>query len=345
MEPQFRFEIEFSSSKGIEALLILILRKLAMVKRSEQELSDVEQRTKDIYIEQHKNFTKDERIFQRFLTVALDPSTYDLPAEWFQGKTVLDAGCGNTGYIQVAMHRLGAKKITCLDLGEGWIPELKKVTDKFSIPSSAIEFVSGSTNELPFADNSFDFVISNGVVMHLETIALAEKAMAELTRVAAPGGSVYVYTGVDKAGIVDRYLVPALRQAYVEDDEFRTFVDNINTESVVQQLKECYATAQKFDSELPDVFGELIGALFTLDTATFTQNLLQVPVQQGPQLSQAWAVECMEKLGLKNVRRVKERYWQRNDFRRFLAPLHYRVDLPIPKMLYGNGHVKMIAEK
>jgi ubiquinone/menaquinone biosynthesis C-methylase UbiE len=316
-----------------------------MVEQVDAILSDIERRTKDIYIEQHKNFTKDERIFERFLTVALDPTTYDLPADWFKGKTVLDAGCGNTGYIQVAMHRLGAKKITCLDLGEDWIPELKKVTEKFSVPTEQIEFVAGSTNELPFDDNSFDLVISNGVIMHLESVTLAETALAELSRVAAPGGQVYVYTGIDRPGIVDRYLVPALRQAYVEDEEFRSFVDNIDCADVVGQLRDCYETALKFDRNLSPVFSDAIGSLFTLDTATFIQNLLQVPVQQAPKLSEAWAIDRMSKLGLRNIRRVKERYWQRNDYRRFLAPIHYRLDLSIPKILYGNGHVKIVAEK
>jgi ubiquinone/menaquinone biosynthesis C-methylase UbiE len=312
---------------------------------SGKALSDVERRTKDIYIEQHKNFTKDERIFNRFLTVAVDPATYDLPQDWFKGKSILDAGCGNTGYIQVAMHKLGVGKITCLDLGEDWIPELRKVTEKYSIPSEKIDFVAGSTNDLPFEDGTFDLVISNGVLMHLETVELAEKALAELTRVTVPGGYTYAYTGIDKPGIIDRFLLPALRQAYVEDDEFRLFIDNIDPTAVVQQMRECYRTALEFDATLPKSFYELIGALFTLDTATFTQNALQVPVQQGPKLTEAWAVEKLEKLGMKNVRRVKERYWQREDYRRYLAPIHYRLDLSIPKMLYGNGHVKVIAEK
>jgi hypothetical protein len=80
-------------------------------KHGSNQYSAVELRTKEIYIEQHKTFTKDESIFNRFLEVALDPATYDLPINWFNGKTILESGCGNTGYIQVAMYRLGAKKV------------------------------------------------------------------------------------------------------------------------------------------------------------------------------------------------------------------------------------------
>lgn len=307
--------------------------------------SDVELRTKEIYIEQHKNFTKDQTIFNRFLEVAMSPATYDLPEGWFQGKNVLDVGCGNTGYMQVAMHRLGAKSITCVDIGDDWIPELVKVTTQFNVPRTQIKCFSGSITDLPFKDNSFDFVINNGVIMHLESVDAASQAIRELGRVTARGGSLYIYTGVDKPGLVDRYILPALRQAYTEDAEFRDFVDTIDPADVASQINECFKTGSEKDPRLPAGLGPLLASLFTLDSATFTQNALQVPMQQGPKLSEDWAREQLYKLGMKNIRRVPERYWVRNDIRRYLAPLHYRLDLKIPRMLYGNGHVKMVCEK
>lgn len=310
-----------------------------------RKYSDIELRTKEIYIAQHKNFTKDETIFNRFLEVASDPATYDLPVEWFKGKDVLDVGCGNSGYMQVAMHRLGASSITCVDIGDDWIPELMKVTTQFKVPQAQIKCFSGSITDLPFKDNSFDLVINNGVIMHLETVQMAERGISELARVTDRGGSMYIYTGVDQPGIVDRYIFPALRQAYVEDAEFRRFIDTLDAADVRAQLTECFETASRKDPRIPAGLGAQIAALFSLDTANFTQNALQPPMQQGAKLTEAWAREQLYRLGMKNIRRVSERYWMRNDVRRYLAPLHYRLDLPIPRMLYGNGHVKMIAEK
>jgi ubiquinone/menaquinone biosynthesis C-methylase UbiE len=307
--------------------------------------SEVELRTKEIYIEQHKNFTKDETIFNRFLQVAMDPATYDLPADWFKGKSVLDVGCGNTGYIQVAMHRLGAKSITCVDIGDDWIPELVKVTTRFKVPRTQINCISGSILDLPLQDNSFDFVINNGVIMHLETVEMASKAIEELVRVTARGGNMYIYSGVDRPGIMDQYILPALRQAYAENPEFRDFVDTIDPADVASQINECFKTASEKDPRILPSLGPLLASLFTLDSATFTQNALQVPVQQGPKLSEDWARERLQWLGMQDIRRVPERYWLRNDFRRYLAPLHYRLDLKIPRMLYGNGHVKMTSKK
>jgi ubiquinone/menaquinone biosynthesis C-methylase UbiE len=41
---------------------------------------------------------------------------------------------------------------------------------------------------MPFKDESFVFVASNGVLMHLETIEMADEAIAELTRVTKKEG-------------------------------------------------------------------------------------------------------------------------------------------------------------
>ena len=150
--------------------------------------STIEKKTKEIYIEQHKNYLKDSAIFKRHLESAQDLDTYDLPAEFFKGKTVLDAGCGNSGYFQVAMYNLGVNHVTCLDIGEDWKPELAKILNQHNIPIDFCDYVSGSTTDLPFDNEAFDFVASNGVIMHLETVEMAELAINELSRVARRGG-------------------------------------------------------------------------------------------------------------------------------------------------------------
>ena len=310
-----------------------------------QTYTDIERRTKEIYIAQHRNYIKDKTIFNRFLNVASNPATYDLPKEFFSGKTVLDAGCGNTGYFQLAMITLGVKKISCLDLGIDWIPELKNVVEEYNIKQDSIDYVEGSTTKLPFGDESFDFVASNGVIMHLETMADASVAIQELSRVTKRGGCLYIYSGVDSPGIVDRYIVPALRNAYAEDDSFRSFVDNLDHKKISDQLKQCFTEAQAFDQSISTDMIDKLQRLFTLDSSTFTQNMLQVPIQQGPSLGFDWIKAQLESLGLKNIRRVKEQYWVRNDFRKYLAPLHYYREAEISRLLYGNGHVKVVCEK
>ena len=310
-----------------------------------EKYSEIEKKTKNVYINQHKNYDIDASIFQRHFNHAVDPKSYDLDADFFKGKHVLDAGCGNSGYFQVAMHALGARKVTCLDIGTDWQPELEKIVLKHGVPEGFCEMVEGSTTSLPFGDEAFDFVASNGVLMHLESIEMAKTALRELARVTVGGGRLYAHIGIDKPGIVDRYIVKSLRLAYIEDLEFRSFIDNLNPDDMVFQLGEIYSSAINIDRSLNSSLSELIGELFTLDSATFLQNMLQVPVQQGPLLSEQWGIATMSGLGLVKIRRVPEAYWIRNDFRKYLAPIHHRLDTPISKLFYGNGHVKLVAEK
>jgi ubiquinone/menaquinone biosynthesis C-methylase UbiE len=305
----------------------------------------VEKKTKQIYIEQHKNYSIDKSIFNRFLNVAKEPATYGLSKKYFKNKSILDAGCGNSGYFQIAMKSLLASKITCLDIGVDWIPELKNVISSYNLSQDSFEYVEGSICKLPFADESFDFVVSNGVIMHLETLDHCVNALRELTRVTKKGGYLYVYSGIDSPGIVDKYIVPALRRAYMEDNSFQKFIDTLDHKKITTELIEAFVKAQVFDKSISKAFIKSIESLFTLDSKTFTQNMLQVPAQHGPRLDFIWIETQLKILGFKNIKRIKERYWKRNDYRKYLAPLHYFRKKKLAKVLYGNGHVKVLAKK
>ena len=185
------------------------------------DFTEVEKATKALYIAQHKAYTQDMSIFERFYRVASNCGFYGVPEGFFAGKDVLDVGCGNTAYFQKAMHHLGAAHITCVDIGSDWIPELESALDAVGVPRDFCTFVPGSTTDLPLKDENFDFVASNGVIMHLETEELAATAMRELGRVTKRGGSFYVYVCISDRGIMDKYVLLALRQAYRDEPAFR----------------------------------------------------------------------------------------------------------------------------
>jgi 2-polyprenyl-3-methyl-5-hydroxy-6-metoxy-1,4-benzoquinol methylase len=150
--------------------------------------SEIESKTKKIYIQQHKNYLKDISIFERHRKAAEDLQTYDLSADFFKGAVILDAGCGNTGHFQVAMYNLGASHVACLDIGDEWIPEMKRVLEFHNIPEGFCSFMPGSTLEIPASDETFDLVCSNGVLMHLESPEKAGLAIKELVRCCRRGG-------------------------------------------------------------------------------------------------------------------------------------------------------------
>ncbi len=78
----------------------------------------------------------------------------------FQGKMVLDAGCGSGMYTQFLNH-FGAKGVIALDLSEAI--DVARSLNKF--PSC--HFVQGDILSPPFRHGSFDLVFSKGVVHHL----------------------------------------------------------------------------------------------------------------------------------------------------------------------------------
>jgi len=101
-----------------------------------------------------------------------------LSKELVKDKICLDGGCGHAA-LTYQMLKLGAKKAYGFDLK----PTPRK--DFFS-KFENVRFVSGSLLDIPFEDNTFDLVVSTGVVHH--TIN-PEKAFSELARVLKPEGT------------------------------------------------------------------------------------------------------------------------------------------------------------
>jgi ubiquinone/menaquinone biosynthesis C-methylase UbiE len=92
----------------------------------------------------------------------------------------LEAGCGSAAN-GLNLARLGVDVV-----GIDFTPSaLRMAREAFSERGLSGEFVLGDVRELPFPDESFDFVYAGGVVEHfLET----DRAVAEMARVLRPGG-------------------------------------------------------------------------------------------------------------------------------------------------------------
>lgn len=110
--------------------------------------------------------------------------------EEFKGKLVLDAGAG-AGDQSDYILRQGAEVVS-LDLS----PSIEVVARKLRMRSGWVG-AQGDILHLPFADNCFDIVYSEGVLQHTRDSAAAVR---ELCRVLRPGGRIlathYVRTPV-----------------------------------------------------------------------------------------------------------------------------------------------------
>jgi ubiquinone/menaquinone biosynthesis C-methylase UbiE len=116
---------------------------------------------------------------------SLDQYFRDHPAPVFPGARVLDAGCG-TGLLTLALLRSTdvPVSVTAIDLSGSSIAMAKKAVAESDRGKHKVRFMQGNVLSLPFADASFDLVVTSGV---LEYVPLAD-GFSELARVVAPGG-------------------------------------------------------------------------------------------------------------------------------------------------------------
>src|SRR5581483_191526 len=102
-----------------------------------------------------------------------------------ENARILDAGCG-TGTLTLALLRAlkSPVKLTAIDLSSSVISTARKYVNKNNPTQQEVRFAQGNVLALPFADESFDLIVTSGV---LEYVPL-EEGIKELARVIAPGG-------------------------------------------------------------------------------------------------------------------------------------------------------------
>lgn len=97
-----------------------------------------------------------------------------------KGKITLECGCGSA---EVSRH-LAKKgyKTMMLDISREALEIAKTKFDQYDIEGT---FVMGNVKKIAFADNSFDVVMSFGILEHFEDV---EPVISEMVRVLKPGG-------------------------------------------------------------------------------------------------------------------------------------------------------------
>ncbi len=100
------------------------------------------------------------------------------------GDTILDIGCGAGVDTIIAALMVGPTgSVTGIDL----VPEmLERAKGNAKLAGALnVELMEGSAEELPFSENTFDVVISNGV---FNLVVNKVKALGKVYRVLKPGG-------------------------------------------------------------------------------------------------------------------------------------------------------------
>jgi SAM-dependent methyltransferase len=104
------------------------------------------------------------------------------------GERVLDLGSGAGTDSLVAVQMVGAGgSVTGIDMTPQMLAKARAAAAEMG--ASNVEFVEAEAERLPFADASFDVVISNGVI---DLIPDKDAVFAELYRVLTPGGRLQI---------------------------------------------------------------------------------------------------------------------------------------------------------
>lgn len=119
------------------------------------------------------------------------PDTITMFAKWLgfkHGQTVVDVGCG-LGYLgMIYWPFFGRNSTYCgIDISPELVKQATKNAKQWVVQGTAV-FKTGDAYRLPLPDDSADMVMCQTVLMHLKD---PHKALAEMVRVAKPGGTVF----------------------------------------------------------------------------------------------------------------------------------------------------------
>ena len=98
------------------------------------------------------------------------------------GQRILDVACGTGIVARTAADRVGAANVTGVDLNEAMLSVAGRVGPN-------LEWRQGDAGALPFDDDSFDSVLCQMALMFFPDRG---RALQEMARVTAPGGTVAV---------------------------------------------------------------------------------------------------------------------------------------------------------
>jgi len=137
-----------------------------------------------------------------------------------KAQEILDIATG-TGDFAIMLAGIKPKKIVGLDISPGMLEIGKKKVKEKGL-DNLIEMILGDSENLPFADNSFDVVTVGFGVRNFENL---DKGLSEINRVLRPGGILVVLetSQPDKAPFKQlykfhsKYIIPLLGKLFSKD--------------------------------------------------------------------------------------------------------------------------------
>ena len=178
------------------------------------------------------------------------------------GSNILEAGCG-TGQLSITLSRY-ARQIYGIDLSKGSLIEAKQFINSNDIKS--VHLFRMNIFKLFFKENTFDVIISNGVLHHTYNPKLA---FSKLVRVLKPGGIIVI-------GLYHRYgrIIQKIRQSLIKNfgDSFK-FLDKRFREKISDKKKYAWFLDQyKNPSETTHTYLEVLN-WFKVENIEFLSSI------------------------------------------------------------------------
>jgi arsenite methyltransferase len=105
-----------------------------------------------------------------------------------QGERVLDLGSGAGTDSLIAVQMVGPEgSVTGIDMTAEMLEKARAAAVELGVDN--VDFVEGEVERLPFADGSFDVVISNGVI---DLVPDKDAVFSEIHRMLQPGGRIQI---------------------------------------------------------------------------------------------------------------------------------------------------------
>jgi ubiquinone/menaquinone biosynthesis C-methylase UbiE len=98
-----------------------------------------------------------------------------------EGSAILEVAPG-PGYLAIELARTGSYRLTGLDISKSFVEIAQQ---NAQVAGVAIDFREGNASEMPFAAESFDFIICTAA---FKNFSEPVQAIAEMYRVLKPGG-------------------------------------------------------------------------------------------------------------------------------------------------------------
>mgnify|MGYP006287944019 CR=1 FL=1 len=191
----------------------------------------------------------------------------------------LDLGTG-TGHVPARLAKAarpgqagnGSRTIVGVDLS----PEMLRVASSWPAPAGVrLEWVEGDISRLPFADNSFDLVLSHLVLHHLDDPVAF---LNEVNRVARHGAAIFIRDVVRPNSPFHAWLTEHLFTPGYTRAQRRMYADSIRSAFTVREIASALRQSELRGCHVARCFSTHVDVVRTQDGVSRYQSLAEAPI-------------------------------------------------------------------